>query len=270
MIPSQHVSAEQLQRFFRPRSIALVGATDNSRWSLYTFENLKNLAFAGPVYLVNPRRETVHGTRAYPSLQHLPEPVDLAFVMVPTPGVLPVVREAAALGTRHFVVLTSGFSEMGALGAELERELLMFAQEHALTILGPNGNGFINVTDQITPYGLPIATPLKSGPVGVVLQSGALASAVLAFAQGHAIGLSLLVAMGCSISPLSRAHASQRRRSWPWRFRRSRTSPAWSGPPGIRLCLSPTPASICRRLRASPWSGPDCISAPGWSMAYAR
>jgi acyl-CoA synthetase (NDP forming) len=196
MFPSQHVSAEQLQRFFRPRSIALVGATDNSRWSLYTFENLKTLSFVGPIYLVNQRREVVHGTRAYPSLQDLPAPVDLAFIMVPTPGVLPVVREAAALGTRHFVVLTSGFSEMGAQGAELERELLTFAQEHALTILGPNGNGFINVTDQITPYGLPIATPLKSGPVGVVLQSGALASAVLSFAQGHAIGLSLLVAMG--------------------------------------------------------------------------
>src|SRR5450755_2826569 len=103
MIPSQHVSADELYRFFRPCSIALVGATDNSRWSLYTFENLKTLGFAGPVYLVNPRREIVHATRAYPSLQDIPAPVDLAFVMVPTPCVLPVVREAAALGTRHFV-----------------------------------------------------------------------------------------------------------------------------------------------------------------------
>ncbi|GHO49138.1 hypothetical protein [Ktedonospora formicarum] len=79
---------------------------------------------------------------------------------------------------------------------KLERDLLTFAQEHGLTILGPNGNGFINVTDQITPYGLPITPPLKAGPVGVVLQSGALASAVLAYAQGHGIGLSLMVAMG--------------------------------------------------------------------------
>jgi acyl-CoA synthetase (NDP forming) len=191
-----HVSAEQLQRFFRPRSIALVGATDNSRWSLYTFENLRNFAFAGPIYLVNPRRELVHGQRAYRTLADLPEAVDLVFVMVATPQVLQVVQEAAALGTTHFVILTSGFSEMGARGARLESELLAFARERALILLGPNGNGFINITDQITPYGLPIAQPLKAGPVGVVLQSGALASAVLAFAQGHAIGLSLLVAMG--------------------------------------------------------------------------
>src|SRR5258707_6988948 len=96
----------------------------------------------------------------------------------------------------HFVVLTSGFSEMGAEGAKLEHDLLMFAQERGLTLLGPNGNGFINVADRITPYGLPIAPPLNAGPVGVVLQSGALASAVLTFAQAHAIGLSLLVSMG--------------------------------------------------------------------------
>jgi acetate---CoA ligase (ADP-forming) len=196
MAQSQHVSAEQLHRFFRPRSIALVGATDNSRWSIFTFENLKMFGFSGPIYLVNPNREIVHGERAYKTLSDLPEPVDLAFVMVATPRVLAIVEEAARLGTTHFVVLTSGFSEMGEEGARIEHELLAFAQEHGLTLLGPNGNGFINITDQITPYGLPIAPPLKAGPVGVVLQSGALASAVLSFAQGHAIGLSLLVAMG--------------------------------------------------------------------------
>jgi acetate---CoA ligase (ADP-forming) len=196
MTESQHISAEQLHRFFRPRSIALVGATDNSRWSIYTFENLKNFGFPGPIYLINPNREIVHGERAFKSFQDLPEPVDLAFIMVSTPRVLSTVKEAAELGTSHFVVLTSGFSEMGEEGARLESALLTFARERGLTLLGPNGNGFINVTDRITPYGLPIAPPLRAGPVGVVLQSGALASAVLAFAQAHAIGLSLLVAMG--------------------------------------------------------------------------
>jgi len=196
MMESLRVSTEQLQRFFRPRSIALVGATDNSRWSLYTFENLKNFGFPGSIYLVNPNREMVHGQQTFHSMRELPEPVDLAFIMVSTPHVLSLVQEAAKLGTTHFVVLTSGFSEMGREGALLESALLAFAQEHRLTLLGPNGNGFINITQRITPYGLPIAPPLRAGPVGVILQSGALASAVLSFAQGHAIGLSLLVAMG--------------------------------------------------------------------------
>ena len=191
-----NISPERLHTFFRPRSIALVGATDNSRWSLCTFENLKRFEFPGPVYLINPFRETAHGERTYKSLRDLPGPVDLAFIMVPTHSVFPIVQEAAAAGTRHFVVLTSGYSEIGAEGARLERELLAFAREHDLVLLGPNGNGFINVTSRITPYGLPISPPLAAGPVGVVLQSGALASAVLAFAQAHAIGLSLLVSMG--------------------------------------------------------------------------
>jgi acetate---CoA ligase (ADP-forming) len=191
-----NISAEHLYRFFRPRSIALVGATDNSRWSVYTYENLKNFAFPGPIYLVNPRREMVHGAPALKSLREIADPVDLAFVMVPTQQALAVVTEAAETGITNFVILTSGFSEVGAEGARLERELLAYAQEHVLTILGPNGNGFINITDRITPYGLPIAPPMSAGPVGVVLQSGALASAVLAFAQAHAIGLSLLVSMG--------------------------------------------------------------------------
>lgn len=191
-----HLSPERLHTFFRPQSIALVGATDNSRWSLCTFENLKRFEFPGPVYLINPFRETAHGERTYKSLGDLPEPVDLAFIMVPTHSVFPIVQEAAAMGTRHFVVLTSGYSEVGVEGARLERELLAFAREHDLVLLGPNGNGFINVTSRVTPYGLPISPPLAAGPVGVVLQSGALASAVLAFAQAHAIGLSLLVSMG--------------------------------------------------------------------------
>lgn len=196
MAQSQHVSPEQLRQFFRPRSIALVGATDNSRWSIYTYENLRNYSFPGAIYLVNPNREIVHGQQAYKTLRDLPEVVDLAFVMVSTPRVLSIIQEAAELGTKNFVILTSGFSEMGEEGTRLEREILTFAQLHGLILLGPNGNGFINITNQITPYGLPIMPPLKSGPVGVVLQSGALASAVLSYAQGHGIGLSLLVAMG--------------------------------------------------------------------------
>ena len=94
------------------------------------------------------------------------------------------------------VLLTSGFAEVGAEGAELERQVVDLARRRGLTILGPNGNGYINAAAAITPYGLPIDKPLLSGPVGVVLQSGALASSVLTFAQSRNVGVSLLVSMG--------------------------------------------------------------------------
>ncbi|WP_376795248.1 acetate--CoA ligase family protein [Thermogemmatispora sp.] len=190
------ITAERLKKFFHPHSLAIVGASDEARWSSYLVQNLKESHFSGPLYLINRRRSHVHGQATLPTLSDLPETVDLAFVMVPTSQVLTVVAEGAARGLRHFVVLTAGFRESGPEGAERERELLAYAQANDLLILGPNGNGFINATAGITPYGLPINFPLRSGPVAVVLQSGALASAVLAYAQAHAIGLSLLVSLG--------------------------------------------------------------------------
>ncbi|GAA1723489.1 acetate--CoA ligase family protein [Fodinicola feengrottensis] len=181
---------------FNPRSIALVGATDKSGWSLNTYNNLIEHSFGGPVYLVNPRSEIVHGVPAFASLSAIGAPVDLAYVMVPTAAVLAILEEGARLGIRNYVVLTAGFGETGPEGERLQESLTALAEREGLTILGPNGNGFINAAAGITPYGLPIPAPLLSGPVGVVLQSGALASAVLSFAQARNLGLSLLTAMG--------------------------------------------------------------------------
>lgn len=187
-----------LGALFHPRSIALVGATEKSGWSLATFTNLAG--FDGDVHLVNPRGGEVHGQQAYRSLADIPGSadgaVDLAYVMVPTGAVLGVLKDGAASGIRNYVVLTAGFGETGADGKRLEDDVVAFAREHDLTVLGPNGNGYVNVAAGITPYGLPVPAPLLAGSVGVVLQSGALASAVLTFAHVRNIGLSLLTSMG--------------------------------------------------------------------------
>ncbi|MQA95216.1 MAG: CoA-binding protein [Streptosporangiales bacterium] len=186
--------AAGVRALFNPTSIALVGATDKSGWSLNTHLNLKD--FPGEVYLVNPRSETVHGRPAYPSLSALPGPVDLVYVMTPTRAVIEVMREGAGLGIRSYVVLTAGFGETGAEGRALEDEIAAYAAEHGLTVLGPNGNGYINAAAGVTPYGLPIPAGLPRGSVGVVLQSGALASAVMNLAMARSVGVSLLTSMG--------------------------------------------------------------------------
>lgn len=138
----------------------------------------------------------MHGRPSVAAISDLPDDVDLAFVMTPTPVTLEVMGKVADHGIRSAVVLTSGFAEVGQEGAQLEADLVELARSRGLTILGPNGNGFINAADAITPYGLTIPPPLLSGPVGIVLQSGALASAVLGFAQARNVGISLLVSMG--------------------------------------------------------------------------
>ncbi|HEX7354052.1 MAG TPA: acetate--CoA ligase family protein [Mycobacteriales bacterium] len=187
---------QQVAALFNPRSIALVGATDKSLWSLSTYANLGVHGFPGDVHLVNPKGGLVHGRQSYATIADLPDGVDLAFLMVPTTAVLDVVEQVADRGIGSVVLLTSGFAEVGEEGARLEREVVDLAQRRGVLILGPNGNGYINAAASITPYGLPIASPLLRGPVGVVLQSGALASAVLNFAQARNVGVSLLVSMG--------------------------------------------------------------------------
>ena len=130
MKQDRFILPERLRELFHPRSIALVGATDASRWSVSTFENLKHFGFAGPIYCVNPNHTLVHGQPAVKRLSEIShsQPVDLAFIMVPTPLAYPI----------------------------LEQALVNLAQQHEMILLGPNGNGFINVVCQIVPYGLPI------------------------------------------------------------------------------------------------------------------
>jgi acyl-CoA synthetase (NDP forming) len=185
-----------MRSLFNPRSIALVGATDKSGWSRNTFDNLRLHGFTGAVHLVNPRTEVVHGQRAHRNLTAIGAPVDLAYVMVPTRAVLPILREGRSLGIRSYVVLTAGFAETGEEGGRLEQEVVDYATENGLTLLGPNGNGYINAAAAITPYGLPIVSGLGGGSVGVVLQSGALASSILSFSQARNVGISLLTSMG--------------------------------------------------------------------------
>jgi len=190
------VSPARLREFFGASSIALVGASDTSGWARNVYESLRAAAFPGTFIPVHPRHPTVFGVPARTNLRELEEPVDLAFVLVPTEAVESVIQDAAAAGVRNVVVLAAGFGEQGEAGRRLERGLVELATANDIVLLGPNGLGFINAPARVAPYGLNITPPLIAGSLGVVLQSGALASAVLNFARGHAIGLSLLISMG--------------------------------------------------------------------------
>lgn len=207
---SRGVDTQVVRQLFNPRSIALIGATDKSLWSVALYRNLIERGFDGPVHLVNPRGGTVHGEQSYASVAELPGPVDLAFVMVPTGVVLDVMEEIAAAGIPAAVVLTSGFGEVGEQGARLEKQLVDLATERGILILGPNGNGFVNIAGGVAPYGLalPAGGDLPKGSIGFVLQSGALASTIMQLAVARNAGLSLLVSMG-NESMLSMADVMQ-------------------------------------------------------------
>ena len=190
------VTTDRLREFFAPCSIAVVGASDTSGWSRFVAASSLATGFSGPLIPVHPRHETVFGRPAVRSLRDLPEPVDLAFIMVPLPAVESVLDDAGAAGVRNAIVLTSGYREAGEAGRALEDAMVARAAAHGITVLGPNCLGFLNARAGVGPFALTVPPPLLNGPVGIALQSGALASVVLAFARGHAIGVSTLATLG--------------------------------------------------------------------------
>lgn len=190
------VTPARLREFFAPRSIAVVGASETSGWARFFVGSAVAAGFDGPLIPVHPVHKTVFGRKAVPSLRDLPEPVDLAFIMAPLPAVEDVLEDAGAAGVRGAVVLASGYREVGGGGQALQDHLAAHAAAHGVTLLGPNCLGFLNAHARTAAFALTVPTPLVAGPVGVALQSGALASVMLAFAKAHAIGVSTLTSLG--------------------------------------------------------------------------
>lgn len=187
---------DRLKELFSPKSVALVGASDGSGWSRFIVDSLRTGGIADKLIPVHPKHSEVLGMRTVPSLRDLAEPVDLAFAQVPTQAVPGVMEDAVAAGIKNMIVLAADYAEGGDAGRARQQALVEYAIANDLTVLGPNCLGYINAHAGATPFGLPITPPLRPGPVGVVLQSGALASNVLSFSRARGVGISLLTSMG--------------------------------------------------------------------------
>ncbi len=190
------ITPQRLAEFFAPHSIALVGAADTSGWARFIVAASSAVGYSGPLYPVHLVHEKVFGRPAVRSLRDLPEPVDLAFILAPTGAVMDVIDDAAAAHIGNVVVLASGYREAGRRGRELEDELVAKATGHGIVLLGPNCLGFLNTAASAAPFALTVPLPLTAGPVGIGLQSGALSSALLAFARSQAIGVSTVASLG--------------------------------------------------------------------------
>ena len=195
-MPHPLVNPARLAEFFAPRSIALVGASEASGWARFIAMATAATGFTGPLIPVHPRVDSAFGRPAVRSLRDIAEPPDLAFILAPTQAVASVVDDMAAAGVRHAVVLASGYREVGDEGRALEQQLVAQATAAGIVILGPNCLGFLNAHAHAGPFALGVPLPLQAGPVGIALQSGALATAVLAFARSRAIGVSSLTSVG--------------------------------------------------------------------------
>jgi len=131
-------SASGLDAIFAPSSVAVVGASGRKgSVGRAVFKNILESDYSGVIYPVNIKARSVCGVRAYPSLADIPDPVDLAVVIVPAAMTPAVAREAAAKGVRGLIVISAGFKETGPAGAAIEEELLAVCREHGIRLVGP-------------------------------------------------------------------------------------------------------------------------------------
>ena len=191
-----------LDALFRPRSVTIVGASnDPTRTGGRPLRYLLQSGFAGPVWPVNPGRETVQGVKAYASVRDLPEAPDVALIAVPASSVADALRDCAARGTRAAIIFSAGFGETGDAGRAAQDETLAIARAAGIRVLGPNClgvhsavDGFIGTFGSILDRGLP-----SPGPIGIVSQSGAFGMYLAYLAQARGLGVSHAITTGNEI-----------------------------------------------------------------------
>ncbi len=190
--------AHSLDALLRPRSVAVIGASrERNSISYDLLHNLLGYGFTGPVFPVNPRADSVHSLKCYPSVEAIPDPIDLAILVVPRQHVLGHAEACARKGVKGLVVITAGFKEVGGEGEKLEAQLREITQRAGMRLVGPNCMGLINTDPAVRLQGSFSATaePL-AGPIAFSSQSGALGEAILALMTQRGLGLSMFVSLG--------------------------------------------------------------------------
>ncbi len=184
-----------LEAFFAPRAVAVIGASRNEKKLGYAIlNNVLKYGYPGRVYPINPKADRILGLKCYPSVLDVPEPIDLAIIVIPDRLVVGVLEECGQKGIRGAIIISAGFSEAGLEGVRRERQLSKIAKKYGIRIIGPNCLGVI---DTICPLNASFAAGMPSkGAIAFMSQSGALCTAILDWALAAGIGFSHFVSLG--------------------------------------------------------------------------
>jgi acetate---CoA ligase (ADP-forming) len=192
-------SITRLEQMLSPRSVAIVGASDNpGRIGGRPLAYLIDQKFAGDIYPVNPTRDTVQGLKAWSSVLDIEGHVDTVVIAVPAPHVVQTVRDCVSKGVQGCIILSAGFAEMGEEGAEAQEELTRIAQETGIRLLGPNCLGSMNVHENFLPTfsGAPsLQLPIKGG-LSIITQSGAFGAHLYYLSTQARLGVRYVITTG--------------------------------------------------------------------------
>jgi acetyltransferase len=184
-----------LDVIFAPRSVAVVGATEKpGSVGRAVLANLSAGGFGGTIFPVNPYHQRVLGLKSYPKISDIPGKVDLAVIVTPAATVPELIRQCVDAGVGGAIIISAGFKELGATGAELERQILEHARRGGLRLIGPNCLGLMNpVSNLNATFANGMA---KAGNVAFLSQSGALCTAILDWSFRELVGFSAFVSVG--------------------------------------------------------------------------
>jgi acyl-CoA synthetase (NDP forming) len=176
-----------LSLFFEPQSVAVVGSLREGYFGGYVVvKTLLNAGFGGKIYPVNPSYQEVLGLKVYPSINEIPEKIDLVLIMINRRSVPDVMRECAGKGIKSVIVVADGFAERDEEGAKLQNEILEIAREAGIRILGPNTAGVVNSANGLIPDPYePGYKKVKPGAVAICAQTGMINPQAFPYADLH-------------------------------------------------------------------------------------
>jgi acyl-CoA synthetase (NDP forming) len=177
MSGKKYIDSKSMQRLFRPKSVAVVGASPSHQWLKSSILSFPELGFTGNVYAVNPKYNEVAGVACFPSLTELPEVPDAILIGLNRDRVLPVVEEAISLGIGGAVVLAIGFAEAGDAGRERQKKMRQMSLDADFALVGPNCQGLIDFTSRNALYMGKVAK-YDAGVVALISQSGSVTTAL--------------------------------------------------------------------------------------------
>lgn len=190
----------QLDSIFNPGSVAVVGVPRGLKTGKLFFMALQDQNYRGNIYPVNPTADNIDGLKAYPTVADIPDPVDLAIILVPESGCLKAVKDCAAKGVKGAVLFTSGYKESGTEdGRKKEEELVRIASRSGMRLIGPNCMGLYAPKSGLAFFpGL----SRKNGSVGIVSNSGSLANILCTMAPQRGLYFSKAISLGneCDLS----------------------------------------------------------------------
>jgi len=186
-----------LTSLFNPKSICIIGATENSLFVQKAISNLNFQGFNGKIYMVNPKYKSVFGYNVYPSVLDIPEEVENAVFLVPARFAVEAASQCAEKGVKSITIITSGFAENGrAEGRRFQEQIKEIAFKNGILLCGPNCFGTISPYGQVANFCEKIPGKLGLGSIGITMQSGALLASVVNLSQARGIDFSFFVSSG--------------------------------------------------------------------------